>query len=59
MFKTHLSVVKLETSLINNKNNKGSNTESWGAPLYASKIRSYHVENIPFGYDFLGNLKTN
>ena len=36
MFKTHPSVVKLETSLIDNKNNKGPNTEPWGSPLYTS-----------------------
>ena len=36
MFKKQPSVVKLETLLINIKNNKGPNTEPWGIPLYTS-----------------------
>ena len=36
MFKTHPSVVKLETSLINNKNYKSPNTKPRGTPLYTS-----------------------
>ena len=60
MFKIDPSAVKLETSLINNKNNKGPNTEPWRSPMYILlESRGNRVRNIQLVYDFLIKLRTD